>query len=106
MKFSLEWKQTATDELADIWLRADSRTRRKITAATVKVDDLLKRDPYGESESREGDRRIMFVAPLAITFRVDPEVDNVEVLRVRRFRDKSSPPGPLFLSVPIRVISG
>lgn len=86
MKFSLEWKQTATDELAEIWLRANSETRRKITVATGNVDLMLKSDPYGHSESRDADRRIMFVAPLAITFRVDPEADNVEVLRVRQFR--------------------
>lgn len=85
MSFSLEWKQSATDELAEIWLRADSSTRRAITAATSKVDHLLIHDPYGVSESREGDRRIMFVAPLAITFRVLTAQDHVEILRVRQF---------------------
>jgi hypothetical protein len=56
-----------------------------ITAATGKVDYLLKNDPFGASESREGDRRIMFVAPLAVTFRINAAADRVEVLRVRSF---------------------
>ena len=85
MKFRLEWKQTATDELAAIWVGADSPTRHMITLATNKVDFLLRSDPYQHSESRDADRRILFVAPLAITFRVDAGAGKVEVLRVRQF---------------------
>lgn len=85
MNFSLEWKVTATNELAQIWMRADSGTRQRITAAAGKVDQLLKSDPYGSSESREADRRILFVAPLAVTFRVDTPANRVHVLRVRQF---------------------
>lgn len=86
MKFILQWKQTATDELAAVWVSADSPTREKITVATCKVDNLLRSDPYECSESRDADRRILFVAPLAVTFRVDAQASTVEVLRVRRFR--------------------
>lgn len=86
MKFALEWKQTATDELAAIWMRGDSAMRRAITTAANKVDQLLRDDPYGQSESRESDRRIIFVAPLAVTFRVNHATDTVDVLRVRQFQ--------------------
>lgn len=85
MKFLLEWKQTATDELAAIWVGADSPTRRKITVATNKVDSLLRSDPHQHGESRDADRRILFVAPLAITYFIDAEAAKVEVLRVRQF---------------------
>lgn len=86
MKFRLEWKQTATDEHAVIWVGADSPTRHMITVAANKVDFLLRSDPYQHSESRDADRRILFVAPLAITFRVDAGTSKLEVLRVRQFR--------------------
>lgn len=85
MKFRLEWKQTATDELAAIWVIADSPTRHRITIAANEVDYLLRSDPYQHSESRDADRRILFVAPLAITFRVDESASEVEILRVRKF---------------------
>lgn len=86
MKFSLQWKHTATDELAEIWMSADSATRQRITAAANEVDRLLRSDPEEHSESRDADRRVMFVAPLVITFWINAETDSVEVLRVRRFR--------------------
>ena len=86
MNLSLTWKQTATDEVAAIWLGADSATRQRITAATSKVDQLLRSNPYENSESREADRRIMFVAPLAVTFSVNAAAGTVEVLRVRQYR--------------------
>lgn len=86
MKFVVRWKQNALDDLAMMWLNAVSWDRRIITAAAREADRMLRRDPYAESESREADLRIMFVAPLAITFRVDQAAGKVEVLRIRRFR--------------------
>lgn len=86
MKFVVRWKQDALDDLAAMWLDAGSWDRRRITTSAREADRVLRRGPYGASESRDGDRRILFVAPLAITFRVDTEADKVEVLRVRQFR--------------------
>lgn len=86
MKFVVRWKQDALDDLAAMWLNAVSWDRRIVTAAAREADRILRHDPYGESESREEDLRIMFVTPLAITFRVDDAADRVEVLRIRKFK--------------------
>lgn len=85
MKFSVRWKELALDDLTAIWLRADSTSRVKITGAAREVDRLLQNDPALQGESREGDRRIMFVAPLAVSFRVLERNSIVHVLRIRRF---------------------
>ncbi|HEX7449404.1 MAG TPA: hypothetical protein VF306_17745 [Pirellulales bacterium] len=85
MKAAVEWKKTAIDELASIWSSANSTDRRAITAAAREIDELLKADAPAQGESREGDRRIMFVAPLAATFRIDPCSFKVEVLRLTRY---------------------
>ena len=85
MRFTVRWKGDASDDLTAIWLAADSRLRRKITSAAREVDHLLQDAPEGIGESREDDRRIMFVAPLAVTFRVDAQARKVEVLRIRQF---------------------
>lgn len=86
MKFVLRWKRDASDELADIWVAADSADRREITTAVREIERSLESDPYQHSESRERDRRIIFCAPVALTFRVDSLMQRVEVLRIRRYQ--------------------
>ncbi|HQU45334.1 MAG TPA: hypothetical protein PK867_21135 [Pirellulales bacterium] len=69
-----------------MWVSAGSAGRQDITFAAGEVDDLLQNDPQAHGESRERGRRIMFVAPLAVTFRVDIQARKAEVLRVRKYR--------------------
>lgn len=88
MNFFVEWKKTATDELAEIWLNADSPERGRVTASASEIDRLLHLSPGRRGESRDGGRRIMFVAPLAASFRVLPAIEKVEVLRIWRFRSR------------------
>lgn len=91
MRYTVEWKQTATDELTLAWLDAASdaefgvQDRARITAAAREVDRLLRADPYGQGESREWTRRVMFVAPLAASYAVDAAASKVEVLQVWTF---------------------
>ena len=54
MMFRVEWLQSALDELADVWARADSAQRGAITAASHAVEQRLQRDPWNEGESRSG----------------------------------------------------
>ena len=68
--FHVEWLQTALNQLAAIWTQADSTLREAITAASYWVDQQLQTDPYRASESRAGGRRVCFVSPLGILFRV------------------------------------
>jgi hypothetical protein len=59
--FRVEWLQSALDELADLWTRADPVQRQAITAASNLLDQRLRRDPHFEGESRsKGDELPLF----------------------------------------------
>ena len=78
--FQVVWLQTALDELAATWLRADSTLRQAITSATHAVDHLLQLEPHDQGESRANDQRILFQPPLGVTFEVHQEAGVVLVL--------------------------
>jgi plasmid stabilization system protein ParE len=84
--FQVEWLQSALDQLADIWARADSAERRAITSASHTIDQRLQRDPVNEGESRAGGRRFTFVPPLAVIFQTEADGQTVTVLHVRAYR--------------------
>jgi hypothetical protein len=83
--FRVEWLQNALDELANIWVQADSALRQAITAATHRIDQELKVNPYLQSESRGGDERVLLVYPLGVQIEVDEQRKIVWVLNVWRF---------------------
>jgi hypothetical protein len=83
--FTVRWKRSALNELAALWTAADSAQRQAITAASHRVDQLLANDPQNQGESRPRGRRILFVPPLGIIFRVDASTQVVFVLHVWRF---------------------
>ena len=87
--FRVRWAQAALDELTTLWIQASSGLRLSITAATVQVDWQLQIDPWGCSESRPGGRRVFFVSPLGITFRIELDGQTVSVLRVWLFRRRA-----------------
>jgi hypothetical protein len=58
--FEVVWLEKAVSDLAEIWTRADSAGRRAITEATNAIDRTLGSDPIGSSESRIGEKRILF----------------------------------------------
>jgi hypothetical protein len=87
--FQVEWLQSALDELARLWIQADSTLRQALTAAAHEVDQRLQRDPVNEGESRPGRRRIMFVPPLAVTFRLEGDGQTVTVVEIILFRRRS-----------------
>jgi len=80
--FEVEWLQSAVDELTRIWTAADSALRQDITAASNQIDQQLENNPHGAGESRPGGRRILFVFPLGVVFRVEPDDKTVTVLGV------------------------
>ena len=84
--FHVQWIQDALDDLARIWMAADSAMRGAVTAATNIVDQELQRDPFRSSESRNDEERVLFVYPIAIQFEVDLQQRRVWVLHVWRFR--------------------
>ncbi|MCI0460488.1 MAG: hypothetical protein L0Z62_26335 [Gemmataceae bacterium] len=86
--FHVEWLQQALDDLADAWVQADSAQRQAITAASDEVDQRLQSDPHNEGESRAGGRRILFVPPLAATYRIEADGKTVTVVQIRVFRKR------------------
>ena len=82
MKFTVIWKPTADEQLAEIWLTAEDRT-----AVTVAADELmagLREAPLTLGESRDSLRRVAIRSPLAIHFEVQEADRLVFVLRVHR----------------------
>jgi len=73
------------DELATIWMRADTSQRVAVTDAAQAMDRLLQNHPDRKGESRPGGRRILFSAPLAVLFRVVSEDSLVRVLKAWRY---------------------
>jgi hypothetical protein len=84
--FHVKWIQKALDELASIWVQAESSLRKSITASTNVLDAELRTDPFRQSESRDNEERVLFVYPLAVQFEVDRQKRAVFVLHVWRFR--------------------
>jgi hypothetical protein len=78
----VRWAKSARDELAAMWVDADSTGREAITAAAAEIDGLLKNKPGEVGESRAANRRIAFVPPLGLTFDVIETNRGVKVLHV------------------------
>ncbi len=83
--FRVEWLHSALDELAVIWMEADSAARQAITTAAYEIDQRLQSDPNAEGESRPENRRVTFVMPLVVMFRVEAEGNVATVLHIWRY---------------------
>ena len=90
--FRVAWLQTALNELAALWLKADTALRKSVTTVTHQVDLALKTAPLEQGESRANGRRLMFAFPLAILFEVLSESSTVRVLHVRLIKPKKKGP--------------
>ena len=80
MNYTVLWTPTAEQDLAAIWM--DAEDRRVITSAAHTVDVLLHEDAHLRGESRYGNLRIMFVAPLGVHFEALQDDRMVYVLTV------------------------
>jgi hypothetical protein len=87
--FQTEWLQSALEELARLWTQADSALRQDLTAASHEIDQRLRDDAINQGESRPKGRRITFVPPLAVTFRVEADGRTVTGVEIRLFRRRS-----------------
>ena len=82
MAFHVNWTQPARDRITEIWIEAEDR--KQITRAGDIIDDALRSDPESFGESRGRNRRVAFVLPLAVIFRVLPDDLRVDVLGIKR----------------------
>ncbi len=83
MIYQVIWEPSAEKELTRLWL--DSSQPDVVKLAADEIDMLLKTDPLDAGESRSDDRRILFVAPLAVVYRAFEADRRVKVLRVWRY---------------------
>jgi len=83
MRYSVRWLPGAEQELATLWMGAESRSA--VTRAAFEIDQDLRDDPDAVGESRPGNLRVHFVAPLGVAFRVAPEDRLVQVVHVWSF---------------------
>ncbi|MBW3600808.1 MAG: hypothetical protein KY475_26520 [Planctomycetes bacterium] len=84
--FEVRWLQSALDELAEIWLLAESGLRADFTSAAAAIDDEVSRNPATHGESRGGDERIFFVDPLGLRYEIDFDRSLVFVYHVWKIR--------------------
>jgi hypothetical protein len=80
MNYQVIWKPEAERRLANIWL--DSAKRQAVTDAARMIDQRLAHDPRSQGESRDAGRRVLYVPPLAVIFKVNSKSKKVRVLTV------------------------
>jgi plasmid stabilization system protein ParE len=81
MKYTVTWKPSAEDQLAEIWMSAHDRLA--VTEAADRLDAALRADPGRYGESRGATSRVAIVTPLAVVFDVSEADRLVEILSVR-----------------------
>jgi len=82
------WLEAALEELAALWVRGDSESRRLINAATRAIDEELKSRPEEKGESRAEGERVLFSFPLGVGFEVDHARSVVRIFHVWDIRRK------------------
>ena len=82
MSYTVTWKLQVKERLAEIWMHTPSR--RLVTLAANRIDELLRTSPLSQGESRTGTERILIVSPLAIVYEVSDDDRRVDVLAIRQ----------------------
>jgi hypothetical protein len=81
MKYSVFWLAPASTDLLALLLRAADKPR---TLAVAKdVERQLQQSPRNAGEDRDEGRRILFVRPLCVLYRIDEPAKAVYVERVK-----------------------
>lgn len=71
MRYTVVWLPVAEGELADLW--AESSVRQRLTDAVEELERRLGDHPLQLGESRDRQRRIAFIDPIGVTFKVLPD---------------------------------
>jgi hypothetical protein len=85
MTFRVLWVQGALDDMATLWINADSRTRADITRAAHGLEKQLAKDPFAICESRDPGEWVCFCDPLGLLVEIDSSLKIVWILSVWRF---------------------
>jgi hypothetical protein len=80
--FQVIWHPSALNELANLWLTADSSLRKDIRESTNRIEAELRRRPTDIGESRSDDDRVYFDSPLGIVYYASSLDRRVVILHV------------------------
>ena len=80
--YFVRWSARATEMLARLWNGGDSSLRTYLTLAASEIDRQLARDADNCGESRTRGRRVLFVWPLGVLYRVLPDGKTVRILKI------------------------
>lgn len=81
--FRVHWTPTAANQLATVWTGAADQNA--VTAASHRIELLLRHDPQNVGEDRPNGRRVIFDTPLVVLYRVDTATNTVTVVAVSRY---------------------
>ncbi len=82
--YRVTWKRIALNQLMAIWMNATDQNA--VTMASDAIDRALAADPENQGESRPNNRRVMFVSPLGVRFRINTQTRTVRVLSCWQIR--------------------
>ena len=88
MKYTVVWKRSLKQRLAEIWLNAADRDA--VTRAAHRIDTILRLSPSTQGESRSGSTRLLIVFPLVVTYDIFEDDRRVEFLAVRNITPRVS----------------
>ncbi len=80
--YQVEWMQSVELTLLEFWALVDALLWAQIRAAVNELERRLSLDPLNEGESRIGDDRVTYCAPLGVNFSVDSATKTVTIFRV------------------------
>jgi hypothetical protein len=86
MKWTVLYRRSAQDQLANIWLNAPDP--QAVANAADEIDRILASNPLGAGESRGGNTRILIERPLTVLYDVYPDDALAEVFAVFRRRQR------------------
>jgi hypothetical protein len=81
MTFTVVWKKTAEDALAELWIRHE-HYRDALSDAANQIDALLRVDPQERGSPYIIPSRVLLVPPLGVIFRVIESDRLVRILQV------------------------
>ncbi len=79
MRYAVVCSVAADGELAAIWISAEDRNA--VSDAANDTENALAEAPLDHGESREGNLRIIFVAPLGARYTVEVESSRVLIVQ-------------------------
>lgn len=83
MEFTVNWRPSPLNDLADLWIKAPDLAA--VTRAANTIDEHLRTAPLENGESREANSRILFEEPLVVLYEVDVNRREVNVFDVWRW---------------------